>query len=318
MLLHLQRRLLAVLPIALGVSMICFLLVYLAPGDPLQTLLPPDADAETVAKLKQLYGLDRPLPLQYLAWLWQVMGGDLGQSIATGRPVLSEIRRSLGNTVLLAAVAVLIAFPLAMLLGTIAGYRSGGWMDRGVTGTAILGVSLPNYWLGIVLVILFSVELGWLPASGMGPDGSGTFNPLHWEQLRHIILPVVTLSMIPVGIIARTARASISEVMAQDFVTTLRANGLPERRVLRHAVKNALPSVLAVMGLQFGALMGGSILVETVFAWPGTGFLLSKAILTRDIPVLQGTILVLAMIFVATNLAVDLFQSSLDPRIKRG
>lgn len=309
------RRLLAAIPIALGVSMICFGLVFLAPGDPIQTLLPPDASAETVEQLKRLYGLDRPLPIQYLEWLWRVMHGDFGRSIANGRPVIEEIRRSLGNTVLLAAVAVLIAFSIAFVLGTIAGRKSGTWIDRLVTGVAVLGVSIPNYWLGIVLVIIFSVEMMILPASGTAGD---TFDPTSWEHIQYLILPVFTLSMIPVGIIARTTRSAISEVMNQEFVVTLRANGLPEWRVLKHAIKNALPPVLAVMGLQFGTLMGGSILVETVFSWPGSGYLLSKAILTRDVPVLQGAILVLAMIFVVTNLAVDLFQSTLDPRIRRG
>ena len=311
---YVLRRLLAAVPIALGVSMVCFGLVYLAPGDPVQTLLPPDADAETVAQLKRLYGLDQPLPLQYLAWLGRVLSGDFGRSIATGRPVAEEIARSLGNTVLLAGLSVVIAFSIAFALGTIAGRRAGSWLDRCVTGVAVVGVSVPNYWLGIVLVIIFAVELMALPASGMAGDG---FDPTSWEHLQHLVLPVITLSMIPVGIIARTTRSAVSEVMNQEFVTTLRANGLPEWRVLKHALKNALPPVLAVMGLQFGTLMGGSILVETVFSWPGSGFLLSKAILTRDVPVLQGTILVLAMIFVLTNLAVDLVQSSVDPRIRR-
>jgi len=309
------RRLLAAIPIALGVSMICFGLVFLAPGDPIQTLLPPDASAETVEQLKRLYGLDRPLPVQYLEWLWRVMHGDFGRSIANGRPVIEEIRRSLGNTVLLATVAVLIAFSIAFVLGVVAGRKSGTWIDRVVTGVAVLGVSVPNYWLGIVLVIIFSVEMMVLPASGTAGD---TFDPTSWEHLQYLVLPVITLSMIPVGIIARTTRSAVSEVMNQEFVVTLRANGLPEWRVLKHAIKNALPPVLAVMGLQFGTLMGGSILVETVFSWPGSGYLLSKAILTRDVPVLQGAILVLAMIFVVTNLAVDLFQSTLDPRIRRG
>jgi len=186
-----------------------------------------------------------------------------------------------------------------------------------VTGIAVLGVSVPNYWLGIVLVIVFSVELMWLPASGMGPDGSQGFNPLKWSDFQHMILPVITLSMIPIGVIARTTRSAIAEVMGQDFVTTLRANGLPERAVTLHVIKNALPQVLAVMGLQFGYLMGGSILVETVFAWPGSGFLLNKSILSRDIPTLQGTILVLAMIFLLTNLVVDILQSAVDPRMRR-
>ncbi|MBC9207435.1 ABC transporter permease [Roseomonas aerophila] len=311
---YILRRLLSAVPIAFGVSVVCFLLVYLAPGDPVQTLLPPDADAETVAQVKRMYGLDQPLPVQYLTWLGRVMVGDFGRSIATGRPVADEIFRSLGNTVLLAGLSVLVAFSIAFVLGTIAGRHAGGWLDRVVTGVAVVGVSVPNYWLGIVLVIIFSVEMMALPASGMG---DGRFDPTSWEHVQYLILPVITLSMIPVGIIARTTRSAVSEVMNQEFVTTLRANGLPEWRVLRHALKNALPPVLAVMGLQFGTLMGGSILVETVFSWPGSGFLLSKAILTRDIPVLQGTILVLALIFVFTNLTVDLFQSSVDPRIRR-
>jgi peptide/nickel transport system permease protein len=309
------RRLLAAIPIALGVSMICFALVYLAPGDPIQTLLPPDASAETVEQLKRLYGLDRPLPVQYIEWVWRVLHGDFGRSIANGRPVLEEIQRSLGNTILLATVAVLIAFSVAFVLGTIAGRKSGTLIDRLVTGVAVLGVSVPNYWLGIVLVIIFSVEMMILPASGTAGD---TFDPTSWDHLQYLVLPVFTLSMIPVGIIARTTRSAISEVMNQEFIVTLRANGLPEWRVLKHAIKNALPPVLAVMGLQFGTLMGGSILVETVFSWPGSGYLLSKAILNRDIPVLQGAILVLAMIFVVTNLTVDLVQSTLDPRIRRG
>lgn len=312
---YVVRRLLSAIPIALGVSIVCFALVYLAPGDPIQTLLPPDADAETVDRLMRLYGLDRPLVLQYLDWLWRVISGDFGRSIANGRPVADEIFRSLGNTVLLATVSVLFAFSIAFVMGTIAGRKPGSWLDRLVTGTAVLGVSVPNYWLGIVLVIIFSVELMLLPASGMADD---QFDPTSWEHLQYLILPAFTLSLIPVGIIARTTRSAVSEVMNQEFVVTLRANGLPEWRVLKHVLKNALPPVLAVMGLQFGTLMGGSILVETVFSWPGSGFLLSRAILTRDIPVLQGTILVLAMIFVLTNLLVDLFQSTLDPRIRRG
>jgi peptide/nickel transport system permease protein len=268
-----------------------------------------------VDRLKRLYGLDRPLVVQYAEWLWRVSHGDFGKSIANGRPVIEEIQRSLGNTVLLATLSVLIAFSVAFVMGTIAGRKSGTWVDRLVTGVAVLGVSIPNYWLAIVLVIIFSVEMMALPSSGMAGE---RFDPTSWEHVQYLILPVFTLSMIPVGIIARTTRSAISEVMNQEFVVTLRANGLPEWRVLKHAIKNALPPVLAVMGLQFGTLMGGSILVETVFAWPGSGYLLSKAILTRDVPVLQGTILVLAMIFVVTNLTVDLVQSTLDPRIRRG
>ena len=181
-----------------------------------------------------------------------------------------------------------------------------------------MGVSLPNYWLGIVLVIIFAVQFMLLPATGMGPNGSTGFRIFEWSSARFLVLPVITLAMIPIGILARTTRAAVAEVRNQDFVQTLRAKGLSEWAVTRHVLKNSLPQVMAVMGLQFGYLIGGSILVETVFTWPGSGFLLSKAIINRDVPVLQGTILTLSLVFVATNLVVDLLQSLIDPRIRRG
>lgn len=309
---YVLRRLIAMLPIAVGVSMVCFGLVYLAPGYPLQTLLPPDADAETVARLKQLYGLDRSLPLQYLSWLGQVLTGDFGRSIATGRPVFGEMTRSLGNTVLLAGLAVLIAFTVAFArhdrraprrrLAGPGGQRRGH--PRRVRAQLLARHSAGSRVLG---------GAGRAARLGHGRRRLGRLRHNALEHLRHLIFPVVTLSMVPVGIIARSARSAIAEVMAQKFVVTLRANGLPEWRAMRHVLKNALPSVLAVMGLQFGTLMGGSILVETVFSYPGSGFLLSKAILARDIPVLQGTILVLAMVFAVTYLVVDLMQSTPAP-----
>jgi peptide/nickel transport system permease protein len=317
MLNYILRRILYAIPIAFGVSVVCFSLVYIAPGDPLQTIMPADATAETIAVVKAAYGFDKPLPLQFVIWLGKVVTGDFGMSIATRRPVLQELILALSNTGLLALFAVPIAFTTGFVMGTIAGCFPGRWIDRTVTGTAVVGVSLPNYWLGIVLVIVFAVELAVLPATGMGPRGSDDFSLLRWSDTRFLILPVVTLSMIPIGIISRTTRAAIAEMRNQDFVQTLRAKGLSEWAVMRHVVKNALPGVLAVMGLQFGYLLGGSILVETVFTWPGSGFLLSKSIINRDVPVLQGTILTLSVAFVMTNLIVDLLQSMIDPRIRR-
>ena len=311
------QRIVYAVPIALGVTIFCFALVYLAPGSPITRLLPDDASPETIAMIKAAYGLDRPIPVQYLNWLMRALAGDLGMSIATDRPVSSEVARALGNTIVLSVSAVVLAFTVAFVLGTLAAYYNGGPIDRLATGFSVLGVSIPNYWFGIVLVIIFSVNLRWLPATGMGAGGSGGFSIWSAESLRHLILPVITMAMIPIGVIIRSTRSAVAEVLGQDFVQTLRAKGLGEGAVLRHAVRNALPGVMAVMGLQFGYLMGGSILVETIFTWPGTGFLLNQAILNRDIPVLQGTILVLAMIFVATNLAVDLLQTAADPRIKR-
>jgi peptide/nickel transport system permease protein len=317
MLAYIVRRFLYAIPIALGVSVVCFSLVYLAPGDPLQTILPADATAETIEIIKKEYGFDKPIPVQFGLWLTRVVQGDFGVSISSRRPVVQEVLGSLSNTLMLTAFAVPIAFTIGYTLGVIAGCFPGGLLDRLVTGVAVMGVSLPNYWLGIVLVILFAVEWMVLPATGMGPSGSQSFSVFNLSDLKYLILPVTTLSMIPIGILARTTRAAVAEVRNQEFVTTLRAKGLSEFAVTRHVLKNSLPSVLAVMGLQFGYLMGGSILIETVFTWPGSGFLLSKSIINRDIPVLQGAILMLAMVFVATNLVVDLLQSAIDPRLRR-
>jgi peptide/nickel transport system permease protein len=314
---YIFRRLLYAIPIAFGVSVVCFSLVYLAPGDPLQTILPSDASAETIAMVKAAYGFDRPLPIQFLKWLGHVLVGDFGESIATRRPVLLEVSGAMSNTVTLVMFAVPLSFSLGYTMGAIAGCFPGRILDRMITGTAVMGVSVPNYWLGIVLVIIFAVEMMALPATGMGPNGSTAFSIFRWSDDRFLVLPVITLSMVPIGIISRSTRAAVAEVLNQDFVITLRAKGLSEFAVVRHVLKNSLPQVLAVMGLQFGYLIGGSILVETVFTWPGSGFLLSKAIINRDVPVLQGTILALSMVFVATNLLVDLLQSMIDPRIRR-
>jgi peptide/nickel transport system permease protein len=203
------------------------------------------------------------------------------------------------------------------MLGTLAASYVGRIPDRLATGISVVGVSVPNYWLGIVLIIIFAVQLHVLPATGMGPDGSDSFDVTQWGQVKYAILPVITTAMVPLGIVMRSTRAAVAEVLSQDFIQSLRAKGLSHAAVLRHAVRNALPQMLAVMGLQFGYLVGGSILVETIFTWPGTGFLLNKAILTRDIPLLQGAMLILALCFVAINLVVDLLQTTIDPRIKR-
>ena len=203
------------------------------------------------------------------------------------------------------------------LLGGLAGYHSGTWIDRLATVLSVIGVSIPHYWLGLVLTIVFSIKLAWFPAMGAGPGGSSEWL-WDYEHLRHLVLPALTLSVIPMGIITRTVRALVADMLQQEFVTALRARGLSARAVFRHVAKNAAPTVLAVAGLQIGYLMGGSILVETVFAWPGTGFLLNTAIFQRDMPLLQGTILVLCMFFVALNLAVDIVQPLIDPRMGRG
>jgi peptide/nickel transport system permease protein len=314
---YVARRVFLAIPIALGVTIICYALVYLAPGDPIQALLPPDATGADVAVLKQLYGFDQPVPIQYLRWLGRALTGDFGISLQTNRPVMDEVLHALSNTIVISFGAAVIAFALAFLLGTIAAYRAGKATDRLTTALAVVGVSIPSYWLAIVLVIIFAVELGVLPATGMGTRGSDGFSIWQWEQLKYAILPMATMVMAPLGIAMRSTRAAVAEILSNDFVQMLRAKGLGEGAVLRHALRNALPQVLTVMGLQFGHLVGGSILIETIFTWPGTGFLMSKAILTRDIPLLQGAILILALAFVFINLVVDLMQTAVDPRIKR-
>lgn len=316
--LYAARRLLLAAPIALGVTVICFGLIYLAPGDPLELLLPPEATQSDIAYLNKVYGFDKPIPVQYLKWVARASVGDFGKSIQTNRPVLREVAQALSHTLIVSIGAVLIAFPLALALGTLAAFHLGRPPDRIATIASVVGVSVPNYWLGIVLIIVFAVELGVLPSSGMGTDGSSSFDITQWAQLRYAVLPVLTTALVPLGILMRSTRAAVAEVLSQDFMLTLRAKGLSRTTIIRHALRNALPQVLAVMGLQFGYLVGGSILIETIFNWPGTGFLLSKAILTRDIPMLQGALLVLAMLFVFINLTVDLLQMAMDPRVRRG
>ncbi len=316
MLIYIVRRIVYVIPILISVALVCFMLVHITPGDPLVAVLPADASQELADQMRAAYGFDRPLPVQFGLWLWRAVNGDLGNSIATGRPVLAEVMRAVGNTVTLAVAAAGIGFTLGLLFGLIAGYFRDTWIDKVATSIAIAGVSVPHYWLGMVLVIIFSVQLSWLPAVGAGPGGSGAW-AWDWDHIRYLILPAVTTSVIPMGIVTRTVRALTGDILSQDFVEALRAKGLRETGVFRHVIKNAAPTAMAIMGLQLGYMLGGSILIETVFSWPGSGLLLNSAIFQRDLPLLQGTILVLAMFFVILNLLVDIAQAVIDPRIKR-
>lgn len=315
--LYALRRLVMTIPILFGVTVICFALVQIAPGDPVQNLVRPDANPEDVARLRAYYGLDQPVVVQYVMWLWRVLQGDMGMSIANNAPVAAEVLRAFGNTIVIAMISVVFAFLASMVLGTIAATRQGGVVDRLVTALAVFGISVPTFWLAVVLVIVFAVNLNWLPATGMGAGGSDGFNYFDWEDFRFAIMPIIAFALPPLAIMTRTTRSSLSEILNQDFIQTLRAKGLSEFSIILHAIRNIMPSAIAMLGLQLGYLIGGSVLVETVFTWPGTGFLLNKAILTRDIPLLQGTILVLATVFVLINLVVDLVQSLVDPRIKR-
>ena len=313
MLFYILKRIAYAIPVSFAVSLICFSLVQLAPGDPLALVLPTDATQEMIDATKARYGLDKPLAVQYGYWLWNVLQGDFGTSISTGRSVASEIGNAIGYSLALAGLASLIGFTVGTALGLVAGYRVGSPVDKVASAISISGVSVPNYWLGIVLVVIFSVNLNMLPSMGAGTGSEMTL----LERLSFMVLPALTLAAAPAGIVTRSVRALVAEKLSMDFVGALHAKGLTELQVFVHVIKNAAPTALAVIGVQMGYLMAGSILVETVFSWPGTGLLLNGAILQRDIPLLQGTILVLAMFFVSLNLLVDIVQPLLDPRIHR-
>ena len=307
------RRLLYAVPILVGVSVVVFALIKMAPGDAADLLIPPETPRDVAIQLRAKLGLDAPIHVQYLRWVGRMVRGDLGISIVTNEPVSASLLSALGNTLLLAIPAAVLGFTMGTALGALAAYHRGTLLDRFFSATAITGVSLPHYWVGIVLVAIFAVTLNALPAQGMGPPGL----PRSWEQLRHLVLPVVTLSLIPMGVVSRLVRANVLEIVGQEFVGALHAKGLRDRRVLLHVMKNAAPSVLALMGLQLGYLLGGSILVETVFNWPGSGGLMNLAIFRRDVPVLSATILAIATVFVVINVAVDVVQAAIDPRIRR-
>ena len=308
---YVGRRLLLAIPTLLGASIIVFAMVHLAPGDPIAAVLPIDASKADIEAAKKAYGFDQPLPVQYLRWLGRVVQGDLGKSLATRRAVILDVRDSLANSLVLAVSSSLLAFGAGIALGLLAAFRQGQALDKIASGIAVIGVSVPHYWAGIILIIVFSVLLNWLPAMGAAADGGIV------EYLRHMTLPTIALALIPLGVITRVVRSAALDILAQEFVLALRAKGLMHRRVFMHVVKNAAPQILTVLGLQFGFQLGGSVLVEAVFSWPGTGYLLNLAIFQRDIPVLQGVILVLATFFVLLNLAVDVLQTLVDPRIAR-
>ena len=315
--LYAARRIVLTIPILIGVTIICFALVHIAPGDPIQNLLSPTSSAADAARLRAAYGLDQPLPIQYFIWLGKVLVGNLGMSIADNTPVAGQVLHAFANTVVIALISVVLAFVVSMIFGVIAAYRSGQLADKLITAVAVFGISVPPFWLAVILVIVFAVNLSLLPATGMGASGSENFSYFCWADFKFAIMPIIALALPPLGIMTRTTRSSIAEILNQDFIQTLRAKGLSEAAVIIHAIRNIMPQAIAMLGLQLGYLIGGSVLVETVFTWPGTGYLLNKAVLTRDIPLLQGTILVLATAFVLINLLVDLVQSLIDPRIKR-
>lgn len=307
------RRFIQVIPILLGVTLVTFALVQIMPGSIADMLVPPSAPQSLKDEINRIYGLDRSLFEQYFLWLGQLLSGNLGVSLVSSRPVAGELVGAMLNTLQITLISAVVGFGLGTLFGAISAVNAGKWPDRLFTLVSIAGVSVPHYWLAILMVTIFSVQFNLLPAQGMGPPGF----PTTWEQWRPMIMPIFTLSLIPMGVVGRLVRASVLEVLNQEFVQALGAKGLRGREVRLHVAKNAAPAVLAVMGLQFGYLLGGSILVETVFNWPGTGKLLNQAIFTNDMPIIQATVLVLSIMFVLVNLAVDVAQAAIDPRMRR-
>lgn len=303
---YILRRLALAVPTLVGVTVVVFALIRLVPGDPARLFLGLQASEEEVQRLRVQLGLDQPLPVQYVRFLGRLLQGDLGRSVVTGEPVAREIAARLPATVQLAVASTLVATAAGVAAGVVSATRQYSWLDYLVMTVALAGISLPVFWLGLMLMLLFSVHLRWLPAGGYGTPA-------------HLVLPTVALAAFSVAIIARMTRSSLLEVLHQDYVRTAWAKGLGSRAVvLRHALKNALIPVVTVIGLQFGGLLGGAILTETVFAWPGMGRLLVGAIVARDYPVVQGAVLVFAALFTLVNLAVDVLYAYVDPRIHYG
>jgi peptide/nickel transport system permease protein len=313
MLSYTLRRLAMIVPVLLGLSVIVFLIMALIPGDPALAILGSFATPENVAQLRQDLGLDRSLPAQYFIWLGNLLHGDFGRSYSLNRPVLDEVLDRLGPTLLLAGTSLLLCTLLGLAAGVVSAVRQYGWQDRVITLLVLVGLSTPSFWLGLVLVLLFAVQLHWFPVSGMVAiyGGGGPADILH-----HLVLPAVTLSVVATGVIARLTRSNMLEVLRQDYVRTARAKGLEERTVIgRHAFRNALVNIVPIVGIQAGFVLGGAVYIETVFQWPGIGRMLVTAISTRDILLVQGGVLVVAAWYVLINLATDLIQHLLDPRI---
>lgn len=307
-------RLLQTIPVLWGASLIVFLLIRLIPGDAATVMLGSDATPDNVAALQEQLGLNEPIHVQYWQWLGKVLRADLGVSIQTRQPVFETLVAKFGNTLILTLAAMLIAAVVGVAAGVISATNRYSLFDRVAMVIALFGNSMPAFWLGLILVLTFGLGLGWLPTGGMfSLRGDGGLVDL----LKHLVLPAVTLASVTTALVARMVRSSMLEVLGQDYMTTARGKGLTDRtRIWRHGFRNALLPVVTVIGLQFGYLLGGAVVTETVFVWPGVGLTTFTAIGTRDVPVIQGAILMTSTSFVLINLLVDLAYAFLDPRIR--
>jgi len=313
---YIFRRLLAVIPILFGVSIVIFLFMQLVPGDIAATLLGPRATPEKVEAIHRELGLDRPLPVQYLMWLKRVLQGDMGSSIAVRVPVTELVLPKFRNTLILAAAGLLIAVSGGLLVGIISAGRQYSVFDRIGLVVAIIGSATPSFWLALVLMYFFALRLDWFPTSGMySIRGYGGVTDI----LEHLVLPAISAAAIPLAVITRLVRSSMLDVIRKDYITTLRANGIPERQVvLRHGLRNALPPIVSITGLQAGFLLGGALFTEVIFSWPGIGQQLYASILARDVPVVQGAMLIISFTFVMINLVADIVVAYLDPKLRTG
>ena len=314
MLAYFLKRIVLAVPVLWGLTVIVFLIMKMIPGDPATAILGAYATPENVARINQQLGLDRSLPAQYFIWLGNLLQGDFGRSYSLNRPVLDEVLERFNATLILAGASLLLCTVFGLLAGIVSAVRQFGWTDRIVTLFVLIGISMPSFWLGLLLILVFAVNLQWLPPSGMyAIYGGGDLADL----LTHLLLPAVTLAVVATGVIARLTRAAMLEVLRQDYIRTARAKGLSERRVIyRHAFKAALVGVSPVLGIQAGFVLGGAVYIETVFQWPGIGRMLVQAISTRDLLLVQGGVLVVAASYVLFNLLADMTQHALDPRLK--
>ena len=304
MLAFIARRLLLAIPTLVGVLIVVFLLLYIAPGDPVMEMVGERADAETIARLRAELRLDDPVPVQFAHYAGGVLTGDLGTSYITGRPITRDILERFPKTLQLATAAMLLAASLGITIGVLSSRRPGSAFDRLAMGGAYLGISFPVYWVGLILILVFAVTLRWLPPSGFG-------------RLEYLVLPALALGTRSIAFLARMTRSAMLEVLGSDFVRTARAKGLRERVVLgRHALRNALIPIITVLGLDFGYYLTGSILTETIFSWPGIGRYVVNAIARRDLPAIQGSVLFLSVVFVLVNLITDLLYAKADPRVR--
>jgi len=309
---YLLGRLLALVPVLLVVATVVFLIARFTPGDPIRVLLGEDARPEQVEALRQHLGLDAPLPVQFALWLGRALKGDLGRSLFNRLPVTRTIAQHVGPTAMLSVMALVVALAIGLPIGIVSAVYRNSWFDQASLGLVMLGAAVPSFWLGLSLIVVFAVNLGWLPSSGFRPPAGG------WgTSVRYLVLPAIALGVPNSALIIRFVRGSLLDVIATDYVRTARAKGLAERAVIfRHALRNALVPILTVVGLTFAALMGGAVVTETVFSIPGMGQLVVSSVLRRDYPVIQGVTLVVAASYVLINLLVDVLYLMVDPRVK--